>query len=35
MTFVLRNVAEFFGGSLRPPVRFGVGVGCFWDVLGR
>lgn len=35
MTFVLRIVAEFFGGSLRPPVGFGQGVGRFWAVFDR
>ena len=35
MTFFRGIVAEFFGGSLRPPVRFGVGVGRFLAVFDR
>ena len=35
MTFCSGNLSEFFGGSLRPPVRFGVGVGAFWAVFDR
>ena len=35
MTFCSGIVAEFFGGSLRPPVRFRVGVGRFLAVFDR
>lgn len=35
MTFVLRIVAEFFGGSLRVPCQNGVGVGAFLAVFDR
>lgn len=35
MTFCSGIVAEFFGGSLRAPVGFGVGVGRFLTVFGR
>ena len=35
MTFCSGNWSEFFGGSLRPPVRFGVGVGRFLAVFDR
>ena len=35
MTFCSGIVAEFFGGSLRAPVRFGVGVGRFLAVFDR
>ena len=35
MTFCSGFRSEFFGGSLRPPVRFGVGVGRFLAVFDR
>lgn len=35
MTFFSGIVAEFFGGSLRVPVRFGQGVGAFLAVFDR
>lgn len=35
MTFCSGNLSEFFGGSLRPHVGFGQGVGRFLAVFDR